>query len=251
MKDKIVFIIQARLCSTRMPAKIIQPFYGGRSIIQLLLEKLKQYADCDIVLATSIDSSNDFLERIATESGVRCFRGSENDVLQRFIDAAESVNAKHIIRVCSDNPFLNEDAIKQLLERVKNSSADYISFRVNDTPSIKTHFGFWTEHVTLDALKRVKELTNESLYHEHVTNYIYAHPEEFAIEWIQAATCLEGRTDIRLTCDTPIDFQNTQEIYEALIGEHPHPTIEDIVAYVDNHPKYLQTMKEEIKKNSK
>lgn len=251
MNDKIVFIIQARLGSTRMPAKIIRPFYGGQSIIQLLLDKLKQYTNCDIVLATSVDSANDLLEQIAKESGVRCFRGSENDVLERFIDAAESVNAKRIVRVCSDNPFLNEKAIEQLIERVENSSADYISFGVNGTPSIKTHFGFWTEYVTLDALKRVRELTNESLYHEHVTNYIYAHPEEFAIEWVPASTCLEGRTDIRLTCDTPIDFQNTQEIYAALIGEHPHPTIEDIVSYVDNQPQYLQTMKEEIKKNSK
>lgn len=251
MNDKIVFIIQARLGSTRMPAKIIRPFYDGWSIIQLLLEKLKQFSECDIVLATSVDSANDLLEQIAKESGVRCFRGSENDVLQRFIDAAESVNAKRIIRVCSDNPFLNEDAIKQLLERVENSSADYISFRVNDTPSIKTHFGFWTEYVTLEALKRVKELTNESLYHEHVTNYIYSHPEDFAIEWIPASTCLEGRTDIRLTCDTPTDFQNTQEIYAEIIGVHPHPTIENIVAYLDAHPQYLQTMKEEIKKNSK
>ena len=251
MNGKIVFIIQARLGSTRMTAKIVRPFYGERSIIQLLLEKLKQFANCDIVLATSVDSANDPLEQIATEAGVGCFRGSENEVLQRFIDAAESVKAQRIIRVCSDNPFLNEKAIEQLLEKAEKSSADYISFWINETPSIKTHFGFWTEYVTLDALKRVRELTSESLYHEHVTNYIYSHPEDFAMEWIPASTCLEGRTDIRLTCDTPIDFQNTQEIYAALIGEHPHPTIEDIVAYIDMHPQYLQTMKEEIKKNSK
>lgn len=251
MGGKIVFVIQARLGSTRMPAKIIRPFYRGRSIIQLLLEKLKQFAECDIVLATPQDSSNDLLEQIATEAGIGCFRGSENDVLQRFIDVAESVKAQRIIRICSDNPFLNEEAIEQLLEKAEKSSADYISFWINETPSIKTHFGFWAEYVTLDALKRVRELTSESLYHEHVTNYIYAHPEEFVIEWIPASTCLEGRTDIRLTCDTPIDFQNTQEIYAKLIAEHPHPTIEDIVAYVDKHPQYLQTMKEEIKKNSK
>lgn len=251
MNDRIVFIIQARLGSTRMPAKIVRPFYENRSIIQLLLEKLKQYVSCEIMLATSVDSSNDLLEQIAIESGVRCYRGSENDVLQRFIDAAESINAKRIIRVCSDNPFLNEKAIEQLLEKAENSSADYISFWVNDTPSIKTHFGFWTEYVTLDALKRVRELTNESLYHEHVTNYIYTHPEKFAIEWLPTTTCLEGRKDIRLTCDTPIDFQNTQEIYTELVEEHPHPTIEDIVAYIDSHPQYLQTMKAEIEKNSK
>lgn len=251
MKDKITFIIQARLGSTRMPAKIIKPFYESKSIIQLLLDKLMQYAGCEVVLATSTDATNDPLAQIASEYGVSCFRGSENDVLQRFIDAAEYADARRIIRVCSDNPLLNEQAIETLLKAAENSEADYISFMVNQTPSIKTHFGFWTEYVTLDALKKVRQLTDEKIYHEHVTNYIYAHPEDFTIEWLPTPECLLGREDIRLTCDTPVDFQNAQSVYASIIHAHPHPTIEDIVAYVDAHPQYLQNMKEEIAKNSK
>lgn len=251
MKERITFIIQARLASTRMPAKIVQPFFKEKSIIELMLDKLKGFPQCDIIVATSKDKSNDPLAQIVENSGVQCFRGSEDDVLQRFIDAAEMTGAKRIIRVCSDNPFLEEHAILRLLEHGSQTDAEYVSFLVNGTPSIKTHFGFWTEYVTIDALKEVRSLTSEKLYHEHVTNYIYTHPEQFKIEWLSTPACIENRTDIRLTCDTPIDFANIKSIYETLISQNPHPRIEDIVAFLDNHPNYLQQMKAEIEKNSK
>lgn len=248
---QITFIIQARLASTRLPGKIIRPFYKQESIIQLLLKKLKQYDSCKVILATSTDESNDRLVQIADEEKVICYRGSENDVLQRFIEAAASINAQRIIRVCSDNPFLNEQAIETLLKVSENSSADYISFLVNGSPSIKTHFGFWTEYVTLNALKQVRELTNENLYHEHVTNYIYTHPESFQIEWLPTPECLCNRNDIRLTCDTQSDFQNAQSIYEHIIDHSPHPTIEEVVHYIDAHPEYLNSMRTQIQQNTK
>ena len=61
----------------------------------------------------------------------------------------------------------------------ENKNSDYISFNINGTPSIKTHYGFWTEYVTLDTLKRIKSLTKDKIFHEHVTNYIYTNPHSF------------------------------------------------------------------------
>ena len=75
--------------------------------------------------------------------------------MNRFISAAEQYNAQKIIRVCSDNPFLDINSIKKLIETInENPSADYISFNINGIPSIKTHYGFWTEYVTLNTLKK-------------------------------------------------------------------------------------------------
>ena len=246
------FIIQARLGSTRLPGKILLPFYEDKSILDLLIAKLKQVKNARIILATSVNSVNDPLTAIAKNNGIECFRGSENDVLQRFIDAAEAFDANKIIRVCSDNPFLELNSINRLIDFAEHHyQYDYISFNVNGIPSIKTHYGFWTEYVKLDALKKVTSLTDDSLYHEHVTNFIYTHPESFDYHLLDTPQSLLSHGKIRLTIDTETDFKNAQKVYGELIRITPYPTIEQIVHFLDNHPSFYQTMEQEISKNSK
>ena len=103
----------------------------------------------------------------------------------------------------------------------------------------------------LDALKKVKTLTDEPLYHEHVTNYIYSHLSDFFVSWIDGPECLQEHSDIRLTIDTEDDFRNAAKIYSDLCLADPYPTISDIVNYLDNHPKYYEYMRNQILKNSK
>lgn len=249
----IHFVVQARSGSTRMPNKILLPFFEGKSILDLLINKLKQVQGTKIVIATSVNSNCDVIEEVANKHGVACFRGSENDVLQRFIDAAEANNAERIIRICSDNPFLDLESINKLVSFVNNQDGclDYASFMVNGSPSIKTHYGFWTEYVTLDALKRVKSLTDESLYHEHVTNFIYANPDKFNIQWIDGPEIIKSHKDIRLTIDTQEDFNNAQRIYSDLCATNLYPSIDQVVSYLDSHNNYYLSMKKQIEKNSK
>lgn len=249
---KFVFLVQARLGSSRLPGKILLPFYEGDSILDLLVKKLKS-VNADIVLATSTIRQNDILEEMAGKYGINCFRGSENDVLQRFIDAAEEYGGNNIIRVCSDNPFLDLNSIKQLIHFVERSkkTLDYVSFNIQGIPSIKTHYGFWTEYVSLNALKKVRTLTDEPLYHEHVTNYIYSHLSDFCVSWIDGPECIQGHSNIRLTIDTEEDFRNAVKIYSGLYLTNSYPTISDIVNYLDTHPEYYEYMHNQILKNSK
>ena len=248
----ISFIVQARGGSTRLPNKILLPFYNGKSILELLIAKLKQIDGVDIIIATSVNSNCDVIEQTARVNGVKCFRGSENDVLQRFIDAAEFYHVDQIIRVCSDNPFLEMASINKLVEKVTSQNeADYISFNIGGKPSIKTHFGFWTEYVTLNALKQAKALTDESLYHEHVTNYIYANPSIFNVQWIDGPESIVKHLDIRLTIDTPEDFSNAQKIYKDICKKNPYPTIDEIVDFLDAHTEFYDIMKQQIINNSK
>lgn len=247
----ITFMIQARVGSTRLPNKILLPFFQGKNILDLLIEKLQQVPNAQIVGATSVDLRNERIDSIAQKYGVGCFHGSENDVLQRFIEAAEHFNANKLIRICSDNPFLELDSIIQLAKIAEKSGNDYISFNINGKPSIKTHYGFWTEYVTLEALKRVESMTDEPLYHEHVTNYIYSHPEKFSIGWINGPKELEDHNHIRLTTDTKEDFETVRSIYTDLCTENPFPTIAQIVSYLDDHHEYYEAMERQITKNSK
>lgn len=246
------FIIQARMASTRLPGKILKDFYRENTILDIILQKLHRIPDSVVVVATSTNEADDALAAYLSDKGERVFRGSENDVLQRFIEAAEENGIDGIIRICSDNPFLDIDGLCQLAQAAHNNTeADYIGFKVNGKPSILTHFGFWGEYVTLEALKRVASTVTEKTAHEHVTNYIYTHDKSFNCAWIAAPEFLEGHTNIRLTIDTPVDFENAQIIYKSLITHGEDFSLLQIVEYLSQHQEIVKRMNEVIIHNTK
>lgn len=254
MKDNnVAFIIQARLGSTRLPNKIIIPFYNEYSIFDILIEKLtSNFKNISIILATSKSKENDILERIAQNNKkISVFRGDEEDVLKRFIDAADYYNVNRIIRICADNPFLDVVELQRIISFTENNNYDYVSFNVEGTPSIKTHFGFWTEFVTLDALKKINTITTLPLYHEHVTNFIYENPEEFKIYFLEPNQAVFGREDIRMTLDTEKDFKILSEIYKVLNKKYNKAGISEIIRFLDKNPNYKNLMTEQIKMNIK
>lgn len=244
-------IIQARIGSTRLPCKILKEFYGGKTLLETVISNLQKVSDAKIIVATSVNPNNDELESFLNERDITLFRGSEDDVLSRFIGAAEANGIYGIVRICSDNPFLDWHGVATLIEKARTSDADYIGYRINNTPSIKTHFGFWGEYVTLNALKRVAATTDEKSAHEHVTIHIYTHPDEYKCEWIECPDFLQGRNDIRLTVDNIEDFENAQEVFKTLYEANPDFGLEEVVKYIDEHVELRDSMKQMIENNQK
>lgn len=248
-------IIQARLGSKRLPNKMILPFYEDQGIFEILLKRLIEAFDrkkIPIILATTTNSLDDELERIAVNNGVSVIRGSENDVLDRFIKAATAYNISNIIRVCADNPFLDITQLQMLIEKSERKKTDYYSFATSNTkPTILTSYGFWAESVSIDALKRVASTTNEKLYREHVTNYVYKHPDQFHIEYEFIDPKLEEHKDIRLTVDTRADFDLVKKIYRILKEKKVDFKAETIANLVASEPKWKEIMKIEISANKK
>lgn len=249
---KIGIIVQARMGSTRLPGKILKKFYGEDTLLETLLNKLHTIAGVKVIVATSINENNDELETFLLNKRELVFRGSENDVLDRFIKAAEANNIDGIVRICSDNPFIDLHSIDALIEKANTSDADYIGFCINEKPSILTHFGFWGEYVTLISLKRVASTTEKaSPAHEHVTYYIYNHPEEYKCEWIECPDYLQGRDDIRLTIDTLDDLTNALKVYSDLMIKDDNFSLQDVVTYLDEHEDIKQNMLKNISQNEK
>lgn len=249
--SELGIIIQARTGSTRMPEKVIQPFYQEQTILDLLLEKAKKL-NVPVVLATTVNPSDDRLCVLAEKHDIPVFRGSENDVLDRFIKAARKSGFSKIIRVCADNPFLDLSGLQTLIAEYRNSDMDYMGFQLaGNKPSILTHFGFWAEAVRLEALDLTTLLTSEKLYHEHVTNFIYSNPILFDVQFIPADPLIFSRTDIRMTLDTPEDFEIQKEIFATISKENPNFGIPEIVFWLDKHPEILERMKNEIGRNQK
>ena len=251
-------ILQARTGSTRLPNKMLMPFYEDKCILEILLERIKHEAPLiadKLIVATSSNKGDDRIEELCNKIGVKCFRGSEDDVLTRFIDAAKSYNVSKIIRVCADNVFLDINLLEKLYEKLDKSTYDYASYCTSDgTPSIRTHFGFWTEGVSLSALEKIREMTNEKLFHEHVTNYIYSNPEQFTIDLQninETIKDIESHSNLRLTIDTIEDFNISKDIYSYLIARDIPVSSENIIRYLDEHVELYSKMGEIIKRNSK
>lgn len=241
-------IVQARLGSTRLPKKILNEFYNEESILSLLLNRLKTLPNVNIIIATTENILDDSIVDFAKENNYNYFRGSENDVLNRFIEASKYYNLKKICRVCSDNPFLDINSI-DLLYKQLNQGFDYASFCTsNNIPVMKTHYGFWCEAVTLQALEKSYSLIQDKMYKEHVTNFIYMNEDIFKVKFNQIPLEIE-KSSLRLTVDTINDFKLARKIYEKTLKLTSEINPINVINSIDKSDYIL--MSEEIKKNEK
>lgn len=245
-------IIQARTGSTRLPNKMLLPFFDDKGIFEIILQRLSESSiNIPIIVATTTKESDNQLVEITKKYGLNYYRGDEENVLKRFINAAEHFCINTIVRLCADNPLIDFGALKYQLNAFDNSF-DYWCY-CNDElkPTIKTGYGFWTEMVTLEALERIASYTENPLYQEHVTNYIYSHPEIFKIHFEKIDPSFEDVTDMRLTVDTQNDFDLLKEIYRTLISKNTELSALEILNTVKKHPQWVEIMKAETQKNIK
>jgi len=249
MKDTGI-VIQARSGSTRLSNKMTRPFYKDKTVLDILLNRLTiSDLDIPIVVATTKNRNDNMIESICTNNKVEVFRGDENNVLSRFVTVADMFSFKKLIRICADNPFFDVEGTTELL---RNNNADYVSYMIDgDVPSIKSHLGFWGEVVSTAALLKVSSLTTDSLYLEHVTNYIYTHPDKFECTFVHAQENLFNRSDIRLTMDTLEDFKLYQRIYSEIVGESNVLNIDDLIEFIDSNSEIRKVMKQQIIQNTK
>lgn len=215
---KTGIIIQARLGSSRLPEKVLLPIVNNRNLLQTVIDRLAALK-IPIVVATTVNASDDKLANYLLDFNIPYFRGSEENVLTRFIAAAEHFGLSRIIRVCADNPFIDALYLQRIIESWEDSF-DYLSYEYRGTPTVLTHFGIFAECVSLKALKKVSILAraNQS-YREHVTYGIYNNPDLFNLKFIDITHDLSDYEGIRLTIDTQADYLNILEIYRAFEDE--------------------------------
>jgi len=216
-------VIQARMGSVRLSGKVLKPFDGSVSILQMLLRRFgAAFPAMPLLVATSTNPGDNPVVACARAEGALVFRGSEEDVLDRFIRAMEANGLGACLRICADNPFLITDFAKVLLEESKYSNHDYMSHRVAGTPAMQTHYGVFTEYVTLAALKKASTMPVPHDDRQHVTKFLYEHPDMFNLQWLDADTSMEGVEDIRLTVDTLRDLEISQALWRQINTPNEH-----------------------------
>lgn len=250
VKSNLGFILQARSGSTRLPNKVLMPLYQSKGILELILESLKEhFKNIPIIVATTDNSLDDEIEVLSIKKGVKVYRGSEDNVLQRMKEAAELFQIDHIVRVCADNPMLDMDSIQTLIQTFEEKESDYMSFETDDkVPVIKSHFGLFVEIVKRTALEKALRLTQEKLYLEHVTNFIYGNPDRFDVELIPLPPYIGKRKDLRFTIDNAADFSMCMEILDYYNGLVPN--LNDLIQWVDSNG-FPKRMMNEINKYQK
>ena len=202
---KTVAIVQARMGSTRLPNKVMKPI-GGVPMIEVLLLRLARATEVnEVLVATSVDPRNQLLADHVTSLGYTCFRGSEDDVLDRYIQAAKSAQADVVVRITGDCPLVDPALVDQVIRGFKAAHVDYFS---NTAPPTFPD-GLDIEVFTLAALERVAHESTVPFDHEHVTPYLRT-SGKFKQGGQQHNADLSG---LRWTVDEPADYEVITKVF--------------------------------------
>lgn len=235
---KVVAIVQARMGSTRLPNKVMKPI-GGVPMIELLLSRLSKSTEISkIVLATSTDQRNNPLVEHVVALGFDCVRGSENDVLERFLLAARQHAADVVVRITGDCPLIDPSLVDQAIVEFKNSGVDYLS---NTNPPTYPD-GLDTEVFTLAALERAGLETQEVFDHEHVTPYL----RRAGLFKVGAISHSSDLSSLRWTVDEPVDFDVVNAVFEHFAPEI-HFAWTDVLGLMKTNPAIFSSNKSLIR----
>jgi spore coat polysaccharide biosynthesis protein SpsF len=219
------------MSSTRLPGKVLMPLAGAPMIVRQI-ERVARASRIDrLVVATSVDASDDELAAAATGAGVAVHRGPLDDVLARFIGALEAHGpADHVVRLTGDCPLADPAVIDATIAHVIGAGADYGS---NTPPRRSFPKGLDVEVMTAAALRAAAARAASPEEHEHVTWALHRHPELYRQAWFSQAAD-EG--EVRWTVDVPDDYAFVVAVYDALYAAAPAFTSDDVREFVRGRP---------------
>lgn len=227
---KTIATIEARMTSTRLPGKVLADI-GGLPALAVMVGRLRLVPELDgIVLATTVNSADDPLQALAEGLGIGLWRGSEEDVLQRVLDAAVHHHADVIVELTGDCPLIDPAIVSEVIHRYRAASVDYVSNILTRSYPI----GMDTQVFATSVLADVAHRTTDATDREHVSLFIYRHPELYSLANVEAPAAL-ARPDLRLTLDTPEDLEVIRAVHVALHQEGKGYPLERMLRFLDLH----------------
>lgn len=206
---RVTAIIQARMGSTRLPGKVLLDLAGEPMLVRVVNRTHRAQTLDEVVVATTTHSSNDVIAQLCAKHGWACFRGSEEDVLDRYYRAAVQHQADFVIRITADCPLIEPKVIDLVVRAFLEEGPDYASNVLERTyPQ-----GLDTEVMTIAALERAWLEATESFQRVHVTPYLYRNPDLFRLLSVTNDCDYSGH---RWTVDTPDDLEFVRAVYDRL-----------------------------------
>ena len=227
-----VAIIQARMTSTRLPGKVLMDLAGRPMLARLLARVKRSHRIDDIVVATTTNVADDPVVATAREESVRWFRGSETDVLGRYLSAAREAHAEVVVRITADCPLIDPEVSDRVVEALtaRPEMFDYASNVLRRTyPQ-----GLDTEALWLDTLERVARQAQSASAREHVTPYIYCERPDLFL--LCSVTDDRDASDLRWTVDHREDLERVRRMYEDLRLAERVVSYREVLDYARAHP---------------
>ncbi|WP_163538889.1 glycosyltransferase family protein [Gracilibacillus sp. YIM 98692] len=232
----IVAIIQARMGSSRLQGKVLKEVMS-KPLLEYQLQRVKKSElITDVVVATTLLPSDDLIIDLCNELNIKTFRGPENNVLERYYQAAREYDANIIVRMTGDCPLIDPFIIDKVIDNYIDNEYDYVS-----NTQIRTYpRGMDVEVFSGKALKSAYDNAKKGYEKEHVTPYIYLNKRYFNIGQVQYK---ENYSKYRLTVDTAEDFNLISEILKSIYPNKQLFTLNDIIYLLEKEPELIEINK--------
>lgn len=227
----VLAILQCRMSSTRLPGKALLPILG-RPMLLRIIERLRRARTLQgILVATSTSPADDCIEGLARANGVPCFRGNAEDVLDRYYQAACQAKADVVARVTGDCPLLDPQVVDAVVQRFQQGGFDYVSNTLERTyPD-----GLDVEVLSFAVLERAWREATRPSEREHVTPYLWKHPQQFRLGNVGLGRDLSA---LRWTVDRAEDLEFVREIYSRM--SLPAWGMEEVLEILRINPELMQ-----------
>lgn len=232
---KIIAIVQARMGSSRFPGKVLKDICG-KPLLEHLINRVKMSSVINLILiATTTEEEDGPIINLAKRLNVRVYRGSQDDVLDRYLKAAEDVKADVIVRITGDSPLVEPRFLDIAVRHHLRKKIDLTCAKNKDQiPS-----GTGCEVISYSALRQAWEWGHSPQDREHVTWYILSHPEKFKIEFIRVKKALR-LPRICLTVDEEADLELIRQIFTRLYFKNPLFTLSEIIELYKKEPNLFK-----------
>ena len=229
----ILAILQARFSSSRLPGKVLKSILGKPMLLHQI-ERIQNSKRIDkLVVATSIEKSDNVIEEICLDNDIEVFRGSLDNVLDRFYQRAKLYNPEHIVRLTGDCPLVDWQAIDQTIQYHVKGKYDYVNNR--SKPAFPD--GLDVEVITYSTLKNAFNNAILPSEKEHVTYYVRQRKDKFKLGYFYSTKDL---SHMRWTVDESEDFILVEKIYKNLYKNNPKFSMKDVLELLNNKPELLK-----------
>lgn len=226
-----IVIIQARMGSSRLPGKILMPL-GDHNNLHYVTARCKSITGVsEVIVATSELPQDNSVEQWCKEQKIACFRGSEDDVLSRFMGAAQAYHPDYVVRVTADCPFVDVEMAQHMIELIQQEQVDIVDL------GAALPRGLAVEVIAYSALQYIDQHGRESRHREHVTYYAYEYREQFTRDAYQPPAN-RLHPELRITLDTIEDYALISKVAEHF--NNPFVPSSEVIEYLLQHPEIAE-----------
>jgi spore coat polysaccharide biosynthesis protein SpsF len=237
---RVVAIIQARMGSTRLPGKVLKDLAGATVLERVVSRVRRCRLVSDVVVATSAEPADEVILNECKRLGTEAFRGSEQDVLDRYYRAAQQAGAEVVVRITSDCPLIDPEVSDKTIQKFLVERPDYASNALERTYPR----GLDTEVMTFAALECAWTEARQAYQREHVTPFLYQHPERFKLLSVKGD---HDYSQYRWTLDTPEDLEFLRAVYARSI-DHQDLSWRDVLNIVQREPELAEMNRHIVQK---